>query len=150
MGNIPERLKKGIYTMRKIERTNQEGFNDFVEELNRNRQSHNQSQVTVVEGYKFDRLIDSDNRTIAFIDVEGNIFKPASNVARAEGVRGNVYQEDPFSCFTDNFSQIQHYQRGPKPKTTSVDPEREVSLDDLPETEMPSDVVAESVTVTTN
>lgn len=97
-----------------------QAYADNLNIMRRNR-DENASLVTVNRGYKYTRL-EANGQTLAFIGNDsGDIYKPASNAARASGVRGNINNEDPFEAFNEDYTGIQHRKRGPKPRNTDVE-----------------------------
>lgn len=107
----------------------------FVINLNQQRATNGLSPVARNRGYKYSRLIEDhtngqSENTIAFVDNQtGDIYKPASNVARAQGIRGSIFDSNPFASFTDDCAGIQHFKRGPKPKVNSVESTTETVLE---------------------
>ena len=75
-------------------------INVFMTELNLHRASLGMNVVAPNVGYKFTRLIDvNTNKTEMFIHNDtGDIYKSASNVGRAKGIRGNTRGFDMFSA----------------------------------------------------
>lgn len=98
-------------------------INEFVNDFNRIRTENNLRPVLVRRGHKYTRLIDvyeyhENETTVAFIGNEdGNIYKPASNRIRANGVRGNITNIDQrFNAFTPGCASVIHFKRGRPPK----------------------------------
>ena len=97
----------------------------FAITLNAVRVNNGLVPLNINRGYKFTRLIEDNTNaqnedTIVFIDNNnGDVYKPASNVARAKGVRGSVFNENMFDFMTQDGSGVIHYKRGPKPKQST-------------------------------
>lgn len=60
------------------------------EEFIKSQKEHN--EYTFTKGKKYIKIL-SHGSVVAFIDPEGNIYKPASWQAPAKGIRGNLFSE---------------------------------------------------------
>ena len=122
------------------------GIETFTNQWNEVRRENGISQLVPNRGYKFTRLIDGQGTTVAFIsNTSGEIFKPASNIARSVGSRACIVTSDGSynpsalsECVSEDFTGIQHYKRGRKLGQTA-----EALARDVIATEIVSEIVGE-------
>ena len=96
---------------------------EFMNRWNLHRWPLGMTALRADRGYKYTRLIDTgSHKTEAFIDnVTGDIYKAASNVARAQTIRGHIDNAEIFeSGSLLGTGVMQHFKRGRKPNAVLV------------------------------